>query len=106
MKLVLEFLIEDFLPVCHGTHDVNLSFGPELTLHVAFDSSKHERLEDFMKSLDVLLIDHLVACSFDGRRLNVLGEPFLELLMAVEELRHDEVQESPELSHGVLNWSS
>lgn len=38
-----------------------------------------------------------------GVRLNVLAEPLLELLERVEETRHDEVQERPELAHRVLD---
>ena len=38
-----------------------------------------------------------------GMCLNIFTEPLLELLMRVKKFRHDEVQERPELCHGVLN---
>lgn len=39
-------------------------------------------------------------------RLYVLGEPFLELVEGIEQLGHDEVQQGPQLSHGILNRST
>lgn len=41
-----------------------------------------------------------------GMRLDVLGEPFLELVVGVEEFGHDEVEEGPEFGHGVLDGGS
>ena len=38
--------------------------------------------------------------------LNVLAEPLIEPLMRVEEGGHDEVQQSPQLRHGVLYRSA
>ena len=36
-------------------------------------------------------------------RLDILGEPILELLKRIKKLRHDEMQQRPQFSHGVLN---
>ena len=37
---------------------------------------------------------------------DVFREPFLKLLVVVEQLRHDEMEQSPQLSHRVLDWGS
>ena len=39
-------------------------------------------------------------------RLNVFAESFLELLMGVEQLGHDEVEQSSQLGHAVLDGSA
>ena len=38
-----------------------------------------------------------------GVALDVPAEPLLELVVAVKQCGHDEVQQTPELGHGVLN---
>lgn len=50
----------------------------------------------------------LIDFSLIGERvgLDVFREPLLKLLVAIEKLRHDEMQESPELRHWILNWST
>ncbi len=38
--------------------------------------------------------------------LDIFGEPFVEQLMGVEEVRHHEVEQSPQLSHVILDRST
>ena len=70
-------------------------------LNVLLEASKHEWLQDHMQALQLMLVKlslvHAVL-------LDVLGEPLLKLLVIIEELRHDEVKQCPQLSHRVLNW--
>lgn len=56
-----------------------------------------------MKSLELMLVELTL---IHGMLLNIFGEPFLELLMVIEELRHDKMKESPKFSHGVLDWGT
>ena len=38
--------------------------------------------------------------------LDIFGKPFLELLMVVKKLRHNEMKQSPKLGHIILNRGS
>lgn len=65
-----------------------------------FDASQHERLEYEVEPRHLLLV-HLAPGPL-GVSLDVLAEPLLELVVGVEQGRHHEVKEGPELRHGVL----
>lgn len=41
-----------------------------------------------------------------GVTFDIFGEPFVEFVVRIEHRRHDEMQEGPQFSHAVLNWSS
>jgi hypothetical protein len=66
----------------------------QLLLHVLLHTTQHERLEDHMQSSQLFRLE-LTATSASSI-LNVLGEPFGELLVRVEQRRHDEVEQRPE----------
>ena len=59
-----------------------------LLLHVFLKTPQHERLEDQMQTLELVLIEltliHRVL-------LDIFREPFLKLLMVVKKLWHDEM---------------
>jgi hypothetical protein len=78
-----------------GTHLVT-----ELVLDVLLDTTEHERLEDHVKSPQLMLVHRSLVL---GVALDVLGEPLAELVVRVEEGRHDEVEEGPEFVHRVLD---
>ena len=54
-----------------------------------------------MQSLELVLVELTLV---HARRLDVLREPLLELLVIVEQLWHDKVKQGPELGHRVLDW--
>jgi hypothetical protein len=68
----------------------------ELILDVLLDAPEHERLEDHVQSPELVLVVFaaalLVGCVFDVAR-----EPLAELVVRIEETRHDEVKQRPEL---------
>jgi len=66
----------------------------QFVLDVFFDTAQHERLEDHMQSTKLVLVEFiaLILCSI----LDVLREPFVELVMGIEQTRHDEMQQCPE----------
>jgi hypothetical protein len=57
------------------------------------DSAQHEGLEDHVQPAQLVLIQ-LAALVLRGI-LNIFGEPLIELIMGVEQARHDEMQECP-----------
>jgi hypothetical protein len=74
---------------------------------VLLHTTKHERLEDHVQSSQLLRLE-LTATSASSI-LNVLGEPFGELFVRVEQRRHDEVEQRPEfcgVSATVTMWQS
>jgi len=87
----------------HDTCDNLFSFRCDFLFNIFLEPPQHERLEDKMKSLELMLVQltlvHRVL-------LNILRKPFLELLMVIKKFRHDEMEQSPKLGHRVLNWSS
>ena len=70
-------------------------FVTELVLHVPLNATQHEWLEDHMKTPKLMLVEP-ASLVFRGV-LDVLGEPFVELVMRVEQTRHDEMQQRPQL---------
>lgn len=58
-------------------------------------ATEHEWLEDHVETAELVLVEFT---PFVLRGvLDVLGEPFTEFIMRVEETRHDEVKERPQL---------
>jgi hypothetical protein len=51
-----------------------------------------------------MLVD--LALVIERMIFNIFGEPFLELFMRIEKLRHDKMQKSPKFCHAILDWSS
>ena len=75
----------------------------QLVLHVLLNATEHEGLQDRVQALQLLLVQRALLLRV---RLDVLGEPLLELLVRVEQLGHDEVQQRPQLGHRVLDGRS
>jgi len=67
---------------------VELLLLTQLVLHVLLDAPEHEGLQDRVQTLQLLLVQRALLLRV---RLDVLGEPLLELLVRVEQLGHDEV---------------
>jgi hypothetical protein len=67
----------------------------QFILHVFLDTTQHERFEDHMQSAKLVFVE-LVALVLSSV-LNILREPFVELVMGIEQTRHDEVQQCPKL---------
>ena len=65
----------------------------EFVLNMTLHSTQHEGFQDHVQPPKLVLIQltTLVLRSI----LNVLREPFVELVMGIEETRHDEVQKRP-----------
>ena len=60
---------------------------------MALDATQHERLQDHMKTAKLMLVE--LAALVLSSVLDVLREPFVELVMGIEETRHDKVQKRP-----------
>ena len=61
----------------------------QFVLYVFLDTTQHERFQDHMQSTKLVIVE-FVALIFSSI-LNVLREPLIELVMGVEQTRHDEV---------------
>ena len=66
----------------------------EFVFDVLLDTPEHEGLEYHVESAELVGVDGGLALDVV---LDVLGEPLAELLVGVEQRRHDEVQQRPEL---------
>ena len=71
----------------------------ELVLHVPLYTTQHERFEDHMKTAQLMLVE--LAALVLRSILDVLGEPLVELVMRIEQTRHDEMQQRPKLCNSV-----
>ena len=67
----------------------------QLILDVTLNATQHEGLEDHMQTSQLMLVQlaTFVLCSV----LNIFGEPFVELVMRIEQTGHNEMQKSPQL---------
>ena len=61
---------------------------------MALHTTQHEGLQDHMQSPELMLVKP-AALVLSGI-LDLLGEPFVELVMRVEQTWHDEVKQSPQ----------
>jgi hypothetical protein len=87
------------LTACHFAHYLVLDFLADFMFDIFFLSPEHKRLEYFMQALDLMLIQLPLVLRMC---LNILRKPLLELLMRVKQLRHNEMQQSPQFSHRIL----
>ena len=75
--------------MCHGACDNLFSFRSNFLFNIFLEPPQHERLKDKMKSLELMLVKltlvHRVL-------LDILRKPFLELLMIIKKLRHNEME--------------
>jgi hypothetical protein len=67
----------------------------QLVLDVSLHAAQHERLENHMKPTQLMLIEP--SSTRPSSSFNILREPFRELVMRVEQTRHDEMKQGPEL---------
>lgn len=79
-----------------------LNFLTQFLLDIFLDPSEHEGFEYGMKPVQLILFN---ISTLTGICLDVLGKPFLELFVIIEQLWHDEVEQGPELCHGILDRS-
>lgn len=62
----------------------------QFVLNMFLDTAQHERFEDHMQPTKLMFVE-FVALVLRGI-LDVLREPFVELVMGIEQTRHDEMQ--------------
>lgn len=90
------------LPLARGeiAVDVDLDLIGELILHILLDTPQHERLEDHVQSSQLMRIHGtvLVGIAFD-----VLGKPFAEFVVRVEEGGHDKMQQGPKFCDNAIS---
>ena len=65
----------------------------QFVLHIFLDTAQHERLKDHMQSAKLVFVEFVAFIL--SSILDVLREPFIELVMRIEQTRHDEVQQCP-----------
>src|SRR4029077_5147494 len=97
---ISEVAIVCALSVTEITEDILLNFVSKFLLDMFLDTAQHERLQNHVEALQLVLIELRVALRV---RLDILGKPLTELIMRIEQGRHDKVQQSPQLLHIVLN---
>jgi len=72
---------------------------PHLLLDVLLEAAQHERPDDGVEALDEVVVARRVPLN-DG--VHGVAEPVRELLAGLEHVRHEEVQQRPELHEVVL----
>jgi len=77
-----------------------LIFLTNFVLNVLLYASQHEGLQNCMQSLNFDLIKLLLVLTVC---LDVLGEPLIEQLMRIKEIRHHKVEQCPKFCHIVLD---
>ena len=100
-NLILDPLIEYSLTIGHLAGKFNFRLRAYFLLNISLKTAQHKGLEHGMQSLELVLVELALV---HARRLDVLREPLLELLVIVEQLWHDKVKQGPELGHRVLDW--
>ena len=93
-------MVVSTLSVCQVAVDVKLDLVSKLLLHMLLDTTQHEWLQDHMQSPQLVFVELSVTLCVT---LNVLGEPLAELVVRVEQARHDEMKKSPKFLHVVLD---
>lgn len=98
-----EVIVEEPLPLGEAaTHDMLKLLG-HLLLDVHLDPPEQERSQHLMESLDQALVVLLAALDHPRQRV---GEPFFELAVGLEHVRHEEVHQGPQLHEAVLQGGS
>ena len=69
-------------------------------LHVSLDPPQHERLENHVQPGELTLVQGRLLLSV---ALDITREPLVEFLVGIEHGGHDEVEQGPQLLHGVLD---
>ena len=66
----------------------------KLVLHMPLNTTQHEGLQDHVEATKLVFVE--LAALVLGRILDVLREPLVELVVRVEQARHDKVEQSPQ----------
>jgi hypothetical protein len=61
----------------------------QFVLYILLDTTQHERFEDHMQSTKLVFVEFVALVL--GGILDVLREPFVELVVGIKQTRHDEV---------------
>lgn len=85
-----ERLVQRPLPRTKIDINVNLNLVAQFMVDMALDAAQHEWLQDHVKTPELVLIES--AALVFGGVLDVFGEPFIELIVGVEETGHDEME--------------
>lgn len=89
-----EVIVEEPLPLGEtATHDVLKLLG-HLLLDVHLDPAEQERSQHLVEPLDQALVVLLAALDHPRQRV---GEPLFELAVGLEDVRHEEVHQGPQL---------
>jgi len=82
---------------------MHLNLWQQAFLDLSLDPSKHERSDDFMKLFDdiIILSGLFFFTKIHAARVSQV-KPFIEIIRGGEDLRQQEVQETPELMKVVL----
>jgi len=100
VQLFFNGLIQNLLAFGHFAQDLMLVLLADLVLDVLLDAAQHERLQNGVQSLNFDLVELFLVLTVC---LDVLGEPLIEQLMGVEEVRHHKVEQRPQFGHVVLD---
>lgn len=103
IQFFFDRFVEQLLSLGHLTQSLMLVFLSDFMLDVLLDTTQHEWFQNGMKTLNFNLIQLLLVLTVS---FNILGEPFVEQLVRIEQIGHDEVKQSPQLCHVVLDGST
>ncbi|KAI6776284.1 hypothetical protein HG530_000229 [Fusarium avenaceum] len=81
IDLVSQITVVGALSISEVTEDVQLNLVTKLLLHMLLHTPKHERLKNHMETLELILVEFGVTLRV---RLNILREPFAELVVRIE----------------------
>ncbi len=98
-----EVIVEKSLSLGEATAHHMLVFLGHLLLHVNLDPPEQEWSQHLVEPLDQALIVLLTALYHSRQRV---GEPFFELAVGLEDVRHEEVHQRPQLHQAVLERGS
>ncbi len=76
--------------MCHLACVGVLSLRSNLKFNVIFKAPQHKRFEHQVQAAQLMFVYFTLISQ--RVRFNILGEPFLELLMTIEELRHNKMK--------------
>jgi len=101
-----EFLVNVKLHRCHISVDDDFNFVWEFSCKICFSATQEERTKNFVQALNQLKILFILIGISLLLTLAVLAEvkPLFKIVIRVENLRHHEIQESPQFKKVVLQW--
>ena len=99
LRVVHKVLVELALALRERAGHHVLDLGEQRLLNVLLEPAEQKRAQDRVEPRDQAFVDRLGALDHPGHRV---GEPLLELAMRLEDMRHQKVQQRPELHKVVL----